>query len=123
MIHSDVCLWTGRRTTEPRTRQRAEEIVAKLRQVDVLTSQGNAAADATRAIGIAEVTHYRRRQEFGALKSDPAKLLTDLETENARLRRAVSHLTLAKMILAEPARGNFQAPRAVVPALITSDPT
>jgi putative transposase len=88
-------------------RDKPEEIVAKLRQVDVLTSQGKPVADAVRAIGVTEVTYDRWRQEFGGLKSGQVKKLKDLEAENARLRRAVSDLTLDKMILAEAARGNF----------------
>jgi putative transposase len=91
----------------PRKRHRPEEIVAKLRQVDVLVSQGQTVADAVRAIGVTEVTYYRWRQEFGGLKSNQVRKLKDLEVENARLRRAVSDLTLDKMILAEAARGNF----------------
>jgi len=91
----------------PRKRYKPEEIVAKLRQVDVLTSQGQSAADAIRSIGVSEVTYYRWRQEFGGLKSDQVKRLKDLETENTRLRRAVSALTLDKLILQEAARGNF----------------
>ena len=73
-----------------RKRHKAEEIVAKLRQVDVLVSQGQSVADAVRQISVTEVTYYRWRQEFGGLKSDQVKRLKDLETENARLRRAVS---------------------------------
>ena len=84
-----------------------EEIVAKLRQVDVLTSQGRSVAEAIRSIGVSEVTYYRWRQEFGGLKSDQIKRLKDLETENNRLRRAVSDLTLDKLILQEAARGNY----------------
>jgi len=91
----------------PRKRYKPEEIVAKLRQVDVLTSQGQSVADAIRAIGVSEVTYYRWRQEFGGLKSDQVKRLKDLETENTRLRRVVSDLTLDKLILQEAARGNF----------------
>jgi putative transposase len=75
--------------------------------VDVLVSQGQAVADAIRSIGVSEVTYYRWRQEFGGLKSDQVKRLKELETENARLRRAISDLTLDKQILAEAARGNF----------------
>jgi putative transposase len=91
----------------PRKRHKPEEIVAKLRQVDVLVSQGQRVADAVRSIGVTEVTYYRWRQEFGGLKSDQVRKLKDLEAENARLRRAISDLTLDKMILAEAARGNF----------------
>ena len=84
-----------------------EEIVAKLRQVDVMVSQGQSVADAVRAIGVTEVTYYRWRQEFGGLKSDQVKHLKDLEAENARLRRAVADLTLDKQILKEAASGNW----------------
>jgi putative transposase len=69
-----------------------EEIVAKLRQVDVLTSQSQSVAEAIRSIGVSEVTYYRWRQEYGGLKSDQVKRLKELETENTRLRRAVSDL-------------------------------
>ena len=91
----------------PTRRHKPEDIVAKLRQVDVLTSQGQSVADAIRSIGVTEVTYYRWRQEFGGLKSDQVKRLKDLETENSRLRRAVSDLTLDKLILQEAARGNY----------------
>ena len=88
-------------------RHKPEEIVAKLRQVDVLVSQGTAIADAIRSIGVTEVTYYRWRNEYGGLKSDKVKRLKDLETENARLRKAISDLTLDKQILQEAARGNY----------------
>ena len=91
----------------PKRRPTPEEIVAKLRQVDVLASQGRSIADAVRSIGTTEVMYYRWRKEFGGLKSDQVRKLKELEAENARLRRAVSDLTLDKMILAEAARGNF----------------
>jgi putative transposase len=96
-----------RRTGMPRKRHKPEEIVAKLRRVDVLVSQGQSVADAVRGIGVTEVTYYRWRQEFGGLKTDQVKRMKALEAENARLRRAVSDLTLDKMILAEAAKGNF----------------
>ena len=91
----------------PRKRPTPEEIVAKLRQIDVLLSQGKSVADAVRSIGMTEVTYYRWRKEFGGLKVDQVKRMKELEAENARLRRAVSDLTLDKMILAEAAKGNF----------------
>lgn len=90
-----------------RRRYKAEEIVAKLRQVDVLVSQGQNMADAIRQIGVSEVTFYRWRQEFGGLKSDQVKRLKELEQENTRLRKAVSDLTLDKLILQEASRGNY----------------
>ena len=91
----------------PRRRFKPEEIVAKLRQVDVLVSQGQNMAEAIRQIGVSEVTFYRWRQEFGGLKSDQVQRLKDLELENSRLRKAVSDLTLDKLILTEAAKGNF----------------
>jgi transposase-like protein len=95
------------RRTAMAKKHKPEEIVAKLRQVDVLTSQGTPIADAVRSIGVTEVTYYRWRNEYGGLKCDQVKRLKDLETENARLRKAVSDLTLDKQILQEAARGNY----------------
>jgi putative transposase len=91
----------------PRKRHKPEEIVAKLRQVDVLTAQGQSVADAIRSIGVSEVTYHRWRNEFGGLKLAQVKRLKELELENGRLRKAVSDLTLDKLILQEAARGNF----------------
>ncbi len=90
-----------------RKRHKPEEIVAKLRQVDVLTAQGQSIAEAVRTIAVTETTYFRWRAEYGGLKTDQVKRLKDLELENARLRRAVSDLTLDKLILTEAARGNF----------------
>ena len=90
-----------------RKRHTAEEIVAKLRQVDVLMAQGRPVADAVRSIGVTEVTYYRWRNEYGGHKGDQVKRLKELETENGRLRRAVSDLTLDKLILVDAAKGNF----------------
>jgi transposase-like protein len=84
-----------------------EEIVAKLRQVEVLVGQGKTVADAVRAIGVTEPTYYRWRAEFGGLKLDQVKRLKELERENARLRKAVSDLTLEKVILKEAASGKW----------------
>ncbi len=91
----------------PKKRHKPEEIVAKLRQVDVLVSQGKPVAEAVRSIAVTEVTYYRWRQEYGGLKGDQVKRLKELEAENTRLRRAVSDLTLEKLILKEAASGNF----------------
>ena len=88
-------------------RHKPEEIVAKLRQVDVLVSQGQSVADAIRSIGVTEVSYYRWRREFGGLKTDQVKRMKELEAENARLRRAVADLTLDKLILKEAASGNY----------------
>ena len=91
----------------PKRRHKPEEIVTKLRQVDVLVSQGQSVADAIRSIGVTEVSYYRWRREFGGLKSDQVKRMKELEAENARLRRAVADLTLDKLILKEAASGNW----------------
>jgi putative transposase len=88
-------------------KHKPEEVVAKLRQVDVLVSQGQSVADAIRGIGVTEVTYYRWRKELGGLKSDQARRMKELETENQRLRKAIADLTLDKLILQEAARGNF----------------
>ena len=90
-----------------RKRHKPEEIVAKLRQVDVLVSQGQSVADAVRSTGVTEVTYYLWRQEYGELKSDQVRRMKELETENQRLRRAIADLTLDKLILQEAARGNY----------------
>ena len=91
----------------PRKKYKAEEIVSKLRQVDVLVAQGNKIPEAVRSIGVTQVTYYRWRREYGGLQMDQAKRLKELELENQRLRRAVSDLTLDKLILGEAAKGNY----------------
>jgi len=88
-------------------RDKPEEIVSKLRQVEVLQGQGIKIADAVRQIGITQQTYYRWRKEYGGMNRDQLKRLKELEKENARLRRAVSDLTLDKLILTEAAKGNF----------------
>ena len=89
-----------------RKKHKPEEIVSKLRQVDVLVSQGQMVADAVRAIGVTEVTYDRWRQEYGGLKSDQVRRMKELETENQRLRKAIADLTFDKLILQEAARAN-----------------
>ncbi len=90
-----------------RKRYSPEEIIANLREVEVRLSQGETTGTAVRAIGVTEQTYYRWRREYGGLKVNQAKRLKELEKENQRLRKAVSDLTLDKMILAEAAKGNF----------------
>jgi transposase-like protein len=87
-----------------------EVIVSKLRQVEVLQGQGMKIADAVRQIGITQQTYYRWRKEYGGMSRDQLKRLKELEKENARLRRAVSDLTLDKLILTEAAKGT-EGPR------------
>lgn len=98
----------------PRKKHKPEEIVAKLRQVDVAVAQGAPLAEAIRGIGVSEVTYHRWRNEYGGLKLDQVKRLKDLEQENVRLRTSrsdgraasVSDLTLDKLMLQESLRGN-----------------
>jgi transposase-like protein len=85
-------------------RDKPEDVVLKLRQVEVLQGQGIAVADAVRQIGVTQQTYYRWRKQYGSMNRDQVKRLKELETENTRLRRAVSDLTLDKMILTEAAR-------------------
>jgi transposase-like protein len=91
----------------PKKRHKPAEIAAKLRQVDVLVSQGQSVSDAIRSIGVTEVSYDRWRREFGGLKSDQVKRMKELEAQNARLRCAVTDLTLDKLILKEAASGNY----------------
>jgi transposase-like protein len=91
----------------PRKRHSAEEIVAKLRQADVLLAQGQTGADVARVLGVTETTYYRWRSEYGGLKGNQVKRLKELEQENTRLRKAVAELTLDKLILKEAAKGNW----------------
>ena len=88
-------------------RHKPEEIVTKLRQVEVLVGQGMARIDAIRKIGVVEQTYYRWRKLYGGMGRDQVKELKRLQKENERLRRAISDLTLDKLILSEAARGNF----------------
>ena len=88
-------------------RHKPEEIVLKLRQVEVLAGQGTARVDAIRKVGITEQTYYRRRKKYGGMGTDQLRELKRLQRENEHLRRAVSDLTLDKLILTEASRGNF----------------
>ena len=88
-------------------RYRPEQIIAKLREADVLLSQGHTVINIIKALEISEVTYYRWRKEYGGMTTSQAKRLKELEKENSRLRKAVSDLTLDKLILQEAAKGNF----------------
>ena len=88
-------------------RHKPEEIVTKLRQVEVLVGQGMARIDAIRQISVVEQTYYRCRKQYGGMGTAQLKELKRLQKENERLRRAVSDLTLDKLILTEASRGNF----------------
>ena len=83
------------------------QIISKLREVEVALAQGATVALAVRDIEVTEQTYYRWRREYGGLTVEQAKRLKELEKENLRLRRAISDLTLDKLILKEAAEGNF----------------
>ena len=88
-------------------RRKPEETIFKLREAEVLLSQGAQVPEAVRAIGVTQQTYYRWRKEYGGMEINQAKRMKDLETENARLKKAVAELTLDKLILKEAASGNF----------------
>ncbi|WP_257551614.1 IS3 family transposase [Sphingopyxis sp. DBS4] len=94
----------------PAKKHRPEEIIGKLREAEVVLAQGATTAEACRRIGVTEQTYYRWRKEYGGLKTDQARRMKDLEKENARLRRAISDLTLDKLILQEAAPGKLLSP-------------
>ena len=91
----------------PARKHKPEEIIGKLREVEIVLGQGGSTVEACRRIAVSEQTYYRWRKEYGGLKTDQARRMKDLEKENVRLRRAISDLTLDKLILQEAARGNF----------------
>ncbi len=91
----------------PKKRYNAEEIIHKLRGVDVLLSQGKTVSQACKQIGVSDQTYYRWRKSYGGMKVDQAKRLKELEAENARLKRAVADLTVDKLILKEVAEGKY----------------
>ena len=91
----------------PSKRYRPEVILSKLREADILISQGKTVAETIRILGISDVSYYRWRKEYGGMAPSQVKRLKQLEKENQRLRKAVSDLTLDKLILEEAAKGNF----------------
>jgi len=91
----------------PKKRFSSEEIIHKLREAEVLSSQGRTVAEICRQLGVVEQTFFRWRKEYGGLKVDQAKRLKDLELENTRLRRALSDAVIDNQILREVSKGNF----------------
>ena len=84
-----------------------EQIISKLREAEVLLSQGRTVGEAARQLGVAEQTYYRWRNQYGGMQTSQARKLKELERENARLKKAVAELTLDKLILKEAAEGSF----------------
>jgi transposase-like protein len=84
-----------------------EQIINKLREADVLSSQGHKVDEICRKLGVSDVTYYRWRKEYGGMQIEQAKRLKDLEKENGRLKKLVAELNLDKAILEEALRGNY----------------
>jgi len=84
-----------------------EQIINKLREAEILLSQGNSIIEASRQVGVTEQTYYRWRKEYGGMRVEQARKLKDLEKENTRLKKLVADLSLDNSILKEAARGNF----------------
>jgi len=91
----------------PKKRYNAEEIIHKLREADVVLSQGITVSQVCKRIGVSEQTYYRWRKAYGGMKVGQAKRFKELEAENARLKRAVADLTVDKLILKEVAEGKY----------------
>ena len=91
----------------PTKHHKPEQIIAKLRQIEVFTAQGKSLAVACKDAGISEQSYYRWKKEYGSLKLDQAKKRKDLERENARLKKIVADLSLEKAMLKEVASGNW----------------
>ena len=85
----------------------AEQIISKLREVEVKLSQGIKASEAIRSIEVSEQTYYRWRKEFGGMRTDQARKMKEVEKENLRLKKLVAELSLDNAILKEVSRGNF----------------
>jgi transposase-like protein len=85
----------------------AEQIIAKLREAEILLSQGVSVGEASRKLGITEQTYYRWRKEYGGMRVEQARKLKELEKENARLKKLVAEVSLDNAILKEAAKGNF----------------
>jgi putative transposase len=94
-----------------KARYEAREIVAKLRVVEELAASGRRISDCVQEIGVTEMTYYRWRSRYGGIESDQAERLVELEAEIAQLRRAVSDLTLDKLILLEATTGTLSPER------------
>ena len=91
----------------PKKANTPEQIINKLREAEILLSQGNTIAVVSKKIGVAEQTYYRWRKEYGGMRIDQARRLKELEQENSRLKKVVAEFALDNAILKEVARGNF----------------
>ena len=91
----------------PKKRHSPEQIVTKLRQIDVLVAQGRTIGQACKECEITDQSYYRWRKEYGGLEIEQAKRFKELERENARLKRLVADLSLEKQVLKDIAEGNL----------------
>ena len=89
------------------TKIKPEEVIAILRQVEVMISQGQTVPMACRDSAITEQTYYRWRKQYGGMQASQAKELKNLQLENSRLKKAVAELTLEKLVLKEAISGNY----------------
>lgn len=89
----------------PQQTRSVEQIIGKLREAEVLISQGQTIAEAAKAIGVTDHTYYRWRKEYGGLRTDQAQRLKELEVENTRLKKLVADLSLDNAIIKEALRG------------------
>ena len=85
----------------------SEQIITKLREVEIMLSKGSTIGEASKRIGVTEQTYYRWRKQYGGMKVEQAKRLKDLEKENFRLKKLVADLSLDNAILKEVSKGNF----------------
>ncbi len=90
----------------PRKRYTPEQIISKLREAEVLLSQGQTVAQASKQLGVSDQTYYRWRRDFGGMRTSQVRKLKDLEKENARLKKLVADLSLDNAILKEAISGN-----------------
>ncbi len=91
----------------PKKTYTPEQIINKLREAEILLSQGEAIALVSKKIGVSDHTYYRWRKEYGGMRADQARRLKELEQENSRLKKLVADLSLDNAILKEASRGNF----------------
>lgn len=96
----------GRQDNMPGRRYTTEQIIGKLREAEVLLSQGQTVGQVSRGLGISDHTYYRWRKEYGGLRTDQAQRLKSLEQENSRLKKLVADLSLDNAILRETLSGN-----------------
>ena len=96
----------GRRDNMPKLRYTTEQIIGKLREAEVLLSQGQTIGQVSRGLGISDHTYYRWRKEYGGLRTEQAQRLKTLEQENSRLKRLVADLSLDNAMLRETVSGN-----------------